>query len=105
MRGLLALGALLALSLPSCGGRHADLCDQAVDCAGGNDADYGACVEYLDAYEDVAAAHECDRQYDDYIECFQEQNNCVDIPATNDEILVHDDSCNDEADDLNDCIN
>ena len=96
---LLAAGA----SLANCAGRFDELCDEADQCAHGNDADYEACVSNLDTHEEIAAINGCDNQFDRWFECFQENNRCDN--DNEDEDLEPGPECEDEGADLYDCIN
>jgi len=55
---------------------YASICSEAMDCEGGNDADYEACVIKYQKNTDVAALYECDRAWDNYITCYSEQARC-----------------------------
>jgi hypothetical protein len=100
---LLLLGA--GASLANCAGRFNDLCDQADQCANGNDADYDACVTFLETIEEVSEVNGCEDQFDRWFECFETHNECDDNSGDNDDELEPGPECDDEGEDLNDCIN
>ena len=74
-----ALAAALcgAMALGGCGGPdHDSLCEQQVECIGGNDADRDACVATYEYMADVADDLGCDDEYDAYFECLEGSATC-----------------------------
>ena len=65
-----------ALSLVGCSSRFDRLCAEAVDCEGGRDRDIDACVAAAEGDEDVAAAHDCSAEFDDYFDCVERRAFC-----------------------------
>jgi hypothetical protein len=78
MASLLRLGiGVLAAALAGCGGPdHEALCEQQVECIGGNDKDLEACVATLDYVEGVSSDVGCSDEYDAYFECRESELEC-----------------------------
>lgn len=93
------LAALVwAGSLVGCGGAEGELCAIADECVNGNDADLDACENDLSTAADVAAVYDCSAEWDELIACAIDNNDC------NDGEFEIDDSCEDESEDYDDCI-
>ncbi len=93
----LAITIMIACALGGCS-LHGDLCARAMECRGGNDADYDACIIDYEAYEDRASLNGCNDDLDLYLECYDSQAKC------NNDNFTADNDCNDELDRLNRCI-
>ncbi len=98
------VGLALVLTSMGCSGLHSDICEQTIQCEGGNDADIDACVAQLDGEEDVAAAYDCGDPWDKYIECVGDKIDCndgnIDIGSCGDEYESYA-NCKDGASDAN----
>lgn len=70
------LAAMLVLSLASCGGLHADLCERAASCGGGGDLEVEACVVEFDRREELASIYGCSDWWDDHTACLDERGYC-----------------------------
>jgi hypothetical protein len=89
--------ALVLAASTGCSG-FSSFCADAMDCEGGNDADTEACEIELDAAEEKAAIENCTEEFDAYFTCVEENSDCEDDNWTSD------DKCEDEAEDLGDCL-
>lgn len=98
----LKLGALLVASAAvGCGGSYSALCEDEMDCRGGNDADIDACIVRYEHDEERAVIDGCEEEWDDWIVCLEEEAQCND--ALN--VFAPDiTDCVGEAVDLNDCL-
>ncbi|RLB61204.1 MAG: hypothetical protein DRI90_11905 [Deltaproteobacteria bacterium] len=74
----------------------------AEDCAGGGDQAYDDCVIYMESYEDVAEAHGCEAEWEDFLLCFVDNTDSREDDDGNE--LRPEDSCDDEEDDFEDCV-
>jgi hypothetical protein len=72
---ILVLGG--ALGVTGCGG-YGSICQDAMDCVGGNDNDVAACENDAQALEDKASLAGCDDEYGDYLACFEDNATCHD---------------------------
>jgi hypothetical protein len=92
--GFLAVG----LTAEGCGSFQT-ICEEAIDCENGNDADVDACVVTLDAEEERASLYGCTEWYDLYAECREKDSQC----QMNRFGLFNND-CDDEARDFSSCM-
>jgi hypothetical protein len=83
--------------MTGCGGYGA-ICADAMDCAGGNDADIEACEIDAQAAEDSAGVAQCDEEFADYHACVEDKSTCVDRHFTDRGY------CDREAEDLSLCM-
>ena len=88
---VLAAALTFLVSLPGCGTSFEDLCDDACDCEGCNDATYDLCVEYGETYEELAEDYGCEDEFDDYVECLIDTATCIDRDYD-----LHEDQCEHE---------
>jgi hypothetical protein len=91
---LLGLGAFAS----ACSGVAGEYCDLYCDCEGCSDEEYDECVINQDAAIDAASAYDCDAEYDEYVQCALEENDC------DDDNFVVDSSCAGEAENLLECL-
>jgi hypothetical protein len=91
----LVVTILLAAAGVGCSS-YGDICDQTIQCIGGNDEDIDACVQQYEGNEDVASAYDCSDPFDKYIECVNDKIDCDDGKLDFD--------CGDEAESLQECI-
>lgn len=92
------LGLLVAIALAATSfgcDSYGDICEQEIQCIGGNDADIDACVAQIEGEEDVASAYDCTDPWDKYIECVADKIDCDDGNI--------DLGCDDEAESYSDC--
>jgi len=76
------------------------LCSDEMDCRGGNDADYDACVIGYETREEVAGIYGCEDLWDDYLYCADQEFRC---DGGNDWTTRG--NCSDEWSDYNRCVN
>jgi hypothetical protein len=95
----LAITALIACTLGGCSS-YGSLCAARMDCEGGNEADYDACMLGYETTEELSNLHGCGDFLDRYLVCFEAQSHC-DGSADR---WTDDNDCDDERRDLNDCI-
>jgi hypothetical protein len=79
--------------------RFGDICQRAMDCAGGNEADVDACVAEAQAGADNSSLWECDEWYDALFDCTDQWAEC-----RNRNFQVYDDRCLAEQEDYGACI-
>ena len=94
----LAIKIMIACTLGACGS-YSSLCADEMDCRGGNDADYEACVINYEQNEDLSSLHGCVDLWDRYTDCRVQQAHCSSKNWTDDN------DCNNEWQDYADCIN
>ena len=94
------MGAVLSLLAGCTDASITALCEEAEDCAGGGDDAYDACIIRMEAYEDLAAVHGCEAEWEDFLLCFEENAECDE----DDDELEPEDKCDDEEDDFEDCV-
>jgi hypothetical protein len=71
-----SLGVFVAaLAVAGCSG-HGSLCEDIIDCVGGNDQDQEACVVELDVREEVADIEGCSDDYAALYDCQEEAGHC-----------------------------
>jgi hypothetical protein len=71
----------LVLALPfagvaACGPTHTGLCERAADCGGGREPEIEACIEVMDAREEEAEIFSCEIEWDEYLDCLDDQGHC-----------------------------
>lgn len=92
----LALVVTIALAAVGIGcDSYADICEQEIQCIGGNDADIDACIAGIEGEEEVAAAYDCTDAWDKYVDCIAEKIDCDDGNL--------DLGCSDEGESYSDC--
>lgn len=64
------------LALPACGPSVEDLCDAQCDCEGCNDDERDKCISGGEKLESEADRLDCDDEFDDYIECLDDEMRC-----------------------------
>ncbi|HSO00084.1 MAG TPA: hypothetical protein VLS89_17445 [Candidatus Nanopelagicales bacterium] len=93
-----AIALLLVATATGCGSGYGALCEDAMDCADGNDADIEACIIDLERREEIAAIYGCEDQWDDYYLCVEEEADC------RGDLFGPGLDCADEELDLNQCL-
>lgn len=97
----LAPFAFFALALlPQCS-TYDDICQQQVDCEGGNDKDVEACVEVNRGLEDVAEAYGCEDQFEAAFDCAKANSTCVENSGQ--KRFTTNQACNAQEDALDKC--
>ena len=61
---------------PGCGSGTGDICAQAKQCEGGNDADEQACNIVSDEQADIADLHGCGSEFNAYVDCLVDNSRC-----------------------------
>ena len=74
------------------------MCEAHCDCTGCNDREEELCSVAFQANYDVAVAHGCELEAQEFLSCAAEDNQC------NDHAFLVDDSCGDELTDMSTCI-
>ena len=75
MRTLRSMIGALSVCLVGCGGASwQDICDQVAECEG--ESSRTKCETNLGHFADVAEAEDCEGDFDDYIECIDEEGAC-----------------------------
>ena len=93
-----ALGvAVAALAVVGCSS-HGSLCEEFIDCAGGNEQDQEACVIELDLREEVADIEGCSDDYGELYDCQEEALHC-----TNDNKWTDDGDCQEQQEKYDRC--
>jgi hypothetical protein len=72
---VIALGAGVALLLPSCGG-FGSVCKAEMNCRGGNSNDVDACEDRYKGQENIASDAKCSGQWSDYWSCIEDHATC-----------------------------
>lgn len=67
---------VLASSVAGCGSSGGDICSKSKECEGGNTADEEACNIVYDNYADISDLHGCSSEYDDLINCIEDNSRC-----------------------------
>jgi len=65
------------LVLFGCSSRFADLCEQAANCEGGGDDDIDACIASAEGEEEIASIRGCEREFDAYYDCVENNATCL----------------------------
>ena len=89
---------VVAFLAGGCGNDYEDICQEMIDCYGGNDTDVAVCVVDAETEADEAAVYDCEDEYDALIECIEQEFVCSEDDDD------WDDKCESEDDDLDDCI-
>ncbi len=79
-RGLVvALMLVAAAGLSGCGASYADLCENSCDCEGDcSDAELEECIEQGEELEDLADIAGCGSDFDDWVDCMDDNFVCED---------------------------
>jgi hypothetical protein len=67
---------LLALMLAGCGPDYDTICQERVDCLGGNEADVEACVRQAELQGEIADIEGCDDEWAEYVACLEQNASC-----------------------------
>ncbi len=94
----LAIRLMIACTVLGACSPYGNICDAAMNCEGGNEADYDACVIGYDYQEEKSDLYGCGDFLDRYLECFELQASC------NNDNWSDQGDCGDERKDFNDCI-
>ncbi len=94
----LCTAAFASIAIPGCATQADELCDLECECERCSDRARDECGINNAAFVDRASIYGCDAELDEYLQCAVDDNDCDD----ND--FEIDDSCNDERDDLFECI-
>jgi hypothetical protein len=89
--------AVAALAVAGCSS-HGSLCEDIIDCAGGNEQDQEACVIGLDLKEEIADIEGCSDDYAELFDCQEEASHCTD-----DNNWTDDGKCAEQEDKYNRC--
>ena len=95
-----SLGTALVASVavPGCGTQADELCDIQCECERCSDRRWDECGIDANAQADQAAIYGCQAEYDEFIECAIDDNDC------DDNSFSIDDSCDNEREDFAECI-
>jgi hypothetical protein len=94
----LAIRLMIACTLLGACSPYGGICDDTMNCEGGNAADYDACVITYEAQEEKSNLYGCGDLLDRYLECFEVQASCKNDNWTDEG------DCGDERQDFNKCI-
>jgi hypothetical protein len=85
-----------AVAVVGCGSSASSLCSELCDCEGCSEAEQEDCVDEIEDSEKRAADAGCEQQFDELVDCLDDQLECRDggIDA---------DGCEPEAEDLAEC--
>jgi hypothetical protein len=97
-RALFAAVFGLAFMMGSCRSFTA-YCEEATDCAEGNDADKDACVVTAETEQDRASLYGCSKWFNAYADCLQSNADCE-----NGYYGISGNDCEDEARDYGSCM-
>jgi len=89
----------LAVTACACDSRAVEFCDAKCECTLCNDREYDECVIDKEHDIDVAAAYECDQEYDELLTCVLDKADCDDYAW-----VVDADDCDNETEDYADCV-
>ena len=67
---------MLALLLAGCGPNYDNICQEMVDCAGGNEQDVDACIRQAEQQGEIADIEGCDSEWADFVACYEESASC-----------------------------
>jgi hypothetical protein len=96
---LLSVTPVAAVLAPGCAGNPGELCDLRCECTHCNDLAEEFCLIDEQADQDRADAYDCADEYDTWIECAIDHNDCND---ENNNFTI-DESCSDERQELVEC--
>lgn len=94
----LGTAAFASFAIPGCATPADELCDLQCDCTRCSDRARDECGINANANEDSASIYGCSAEYDEYIQCALEDNDC------DDNSFEIDSSCADELEDLQKCV-
>ncbi len=72
---------LMAPLLVGCGPDYDAICQEVVDCAGGNEADLEACIREAERQEEIADIEGCGDEWEEMIVCIEEEASCESTPT------------------------